>query len=193
MRIIGGIWRSRRITRPDTRGTRPMPDRVKEAIFSMLGAHYDCPGSLPPIRVADVFAGGGSMGLEALSRGAAMCCFHERNNAALRALRDNLDTLGTGPEAIIITRDAWQASIFAPDGRAFDLILLDPPYRETQDASTKGAVRRYLARIAKHDDNRPLVVLHHAARIRFKLEPEDEWHVADTRTFGSNAVTVFSR
>ena len=108
MRIIGGKWRSRRIHRPDSPATRPVPDRVKESIFNILGNHYDCLGSLPPIRVADVFAGGGSMGLEALSRGAAHCTFFERDRTALAVLRKNFTTLDVKKEATIIARDAWR-------------------------------------------------------------------------------------
>src|SRR3972149_2479777 len=107
MRIIGGTWRSRRLLRPETDSTRPMPDRVKQTIFDMLGSRYDCPGALPPLLVADVFAGGGSMGWEALSRGAAFCGFFERAREALDALRRNVESLGAGLESSIVSGDAW--------------------------------------------------------------------------------------
>ena len=67
-----------------------MPDRLKEAIFAMLGDYYDCPGELPELHVADVFAGSGSLGLEALSRGASTCYFFERDRKALEMLKINL-------------------------------------------------------------------------------------------------------
>src|SRR3989304_6946937 len=102
MRIIGGQWRSRRLLRPETDSTRPMPDRVKQAIFDMLGSRYDDPGALPPLLVADVFAGGGSMGLEALSRGAAFCSFFERDRQALEALCSNIESLGAGQESRVV-------------------------------------------------------------------------------------------
>jgi len=193
MRIIGGEWRSRTLAQPDTRETRPMPDRVKAAIFSMLGAHYDQPGALPALRVADVFAGSGSMGLEALSRGAACCCFFERETAALVALEHNLETVGAGDRAEIVRRDAWRAATSSPRGEPFDLVFLDPPYRDSEDTSPGGAVRRYLGRLSEHPAAGCAVVLHHFRRSHFEWEGSEPWHVADARSFGSNAVTMFLR
>lgn len=193
MRIIAGRWRSRRLIRPRTEATRPMPDRVKEAVFNILAARYGCPGGLPALRVADVFAGSGSMGLEALSRGAAQCCFFERDPEAVEALKRNLNALRVGPVATIVTRNAWQHATQAPDGRAFDLVFLDPPYGESQDASPTGSVMRYLARLSARGDARPLVVLHHSATVDFVIDAADPWRVEDRRTIGTNAVSFFTR
>ncbi|MCH7814456.1 MAG: RsmD family RNA methyltransferase [Planctomycetes bacterium] len=82
MRIIAGRWRSRRIAAPPSRTTRPFPDRIKEAVFDILGARWGSPGTVPPLWVADLFAGSGSLGLEAVSRGARGCVFVERDRAA---------------------------------------------------------------------------------------------------------------
>jgi len=170
-----------------------MPDRVREAVFDILGSRYDCPGGLPALSVADVFAGGGSMGLEALSRGAASCCFFERDRAAASVLRRNLDALGVGPEATIVAGDAWSRALRAPDGVPFGLVLLDPPYVDSDDTSHEGPVKRYLRRLAGCGDETPLVVLHHRASVRFVMEGDDTWRPVDRRTFGSNGVTFFSR
>jgi len=193
MRIIGGRWRSRLLVRPETRGTRPMPDRVREAIFNMLATRFDRPGDLPPLRVADVFAGGGSMGLESLSRGAASCCFFERDRIALAALTENIERLGAGETSVIVTRDAWRFAVADPGGTPFDLVFLDPPYRDSQDVSEKGPVMRYLATLADRPGPSPLVVLHHAERIRYETPVEHPWNVADVRTYGTNAITFFKR
>lgn len=179
--------------RPRTESTRPMPDRVKEAVFDILGTYYGCPGALPPLRVADVFAGSGSMGLEALSRGAAWCCFFERNRGALGALRRNIEALGARGAATIVTHDAWRHAVLAADGRPFDLVLLDPPYRDSEDASEDGIVRRYLGRVGELDENRPLIVLHHQATVRFEAGATDLWRIVDQRSFGTNTVTFFAR
>ncbi len=168
-----------------------MPDRVREAVFDMLGSYYDTPGMLPALRVADVFAGGGSMGLEALSRGAASCCFFERDRAALEALRRNLQALGVGPEASIVMQDAWREAVAGPDGGPFDLVLLDPPYADSEDTSDSGAVRRYLRRFDQSDGGRPVVLLHHPARVQYTASADESWRVLKQRTFGSNGVTVF--
>jgi 16S rRNA (guanine966-N2)-methyltransferase len=146
---------------------------------------------LPALSVADVFAGGGSMGLEALSRGAASCCFFERDRAALEALRKNLRTLRVGAEASIVMQDAWREAVATPDGGPFDLVLLDPPYVDSEDASDDGAVRRYLKRFDQLDSSRSLVVLHHPARVRYAAGADELWQVLKQRTFGNNGVTVF--
>lgn len=193
MRIIAGQWRSRLLTRPRTGLTRPVPDRVKEAVFSILGSHYGYPGAIPPLRVADVFAGSGSMGLEALSRGAASCCFFERDRVALDALRQNVRALGAGAVASVVTHDAWRAAVADPEGRPFELVFLDPPYRDSEDSSESGAVKRYLLRLGNVADNRPLVVLHHAAKVRFETEDTDMWRLWDRRNYGTHAVSFFLR
>ena len=120
MRIIAGKWRGRPIVAPAGQATRPTSDRTREALFSMLASRL---GSFEGIAVADLFAGSGALGLEALSRGAARCTFVETDRAALDAIRRNLAALG-GEGQILAVR-AEQARIAGP----LDLALLDPPYR----------------------------------------------------------------
>jgi 16S rRNA (guanine(966)-N(2))-methyltransferase RsmD len=195
LRIIGGQWRSRILARPDTPATRPMPDRVKQSIFNILGCYYECPGELPPIRVADVFAGSGSMGLEALSRGAAHCTFYEASRVAFQALRENVVNLDAGVLATVVTEDAWKSA--GRDGSAFDLVFLDPPYKDTRNADSEGLVGSFLRRIAEKESLRnktPLVVLHHFAKVQFSaMKLEEPWEIWDERRIGSNAVTFFKR
>ena len=193
MRIIAGAWRSRQLVAPAGLATRPMPDRVREAVFDILGSYYGSPGTLPSIRVADLFAGSGSMGLEALSRGACWCSFFERNTVALAALRKNVESLRAAVRAAVIPRDAWSHTVTAPDGYAFDLILLDPPYTDSNDASDGGLVRTYLAHLGRRGDVRPLVVLHHEARVCYPDHTDEDWHVRDRRIFGTNGITIFER
>ncbi|MCH7595696.1 MAG: 16S rRNA (guanine(966)-N(2))-methyltransferase RsmD [Planctomycetes bacterium] len=192
MRIIGGKWRSRKLGRPACTETRPMPDRVKQSLFDMLGHYFDCPGAIPALRVADVFAGSGSMGLEALSRGADHCCFFERHRAVLEVLRQNISTLASQDSALVVTGDAWRLASQTVDDRFFDLIFLDPPYRDSADSTPDGLVRQYLRRVADAGSGRPLVVLHHDGKVRFDLTPDDPWRIVDERRIGSNRVTVFS-
>lgn len=170
-----------------------MPDRVKEALFDLLGSRYQCPGELPPIRVADVFAGSGSMGLEALSRGASHCWFFERERVALTALRKNIETLDAADRTRVITTDAWRSAVRPSPGEAFELIFLDPPYRDSEDSSPRGLVAQFLARVSQEDDNRPLVVLHHPRTSRFGDDLSPPWTIVDHRIFGSNGVTLFAR
>jgi 16S rRNA (guanine966-N2)-methyltransferase len=102
---------------------RPTSDRVKESVFSALG-----PGRLVGARVVDLYAGSGALGLEALSRGAAEALLVERDPAAARAIRANIETLGFGDRAVL--RVAAVAAVLGgpPPERPFDLALLDPPY-----------------------------------------------------------------
>jgi 16S rRNA (guanine(966)-N(2))-methyltransferase RsmD len=169
-----------------------MPDRVKQAIFDMLASRYDSPGALPPLFVADVFAGGGSMGLEALSRGAAFCSFYERDRQALEALRGNIESLGAGQESRVVAGDAWRGAMTTPDGRPFTLIFLDPPYRDCEDTSERGEVRRFLHKLGDAPAAGRLLVLHHPAGRRFVLAEDDSWQVVEERRIGSNAVTFFA-
>ena len=94
MRIIAGEWRGRPIEAPPGLATRPTADRVRETLFSMLASRL---GSFEDLRVADLFAGSGALGLEALSRGAATAAFVENDPAAAAVIRRNADKLGRGP------------------------------------------------------------------------------------------------
>lgn len=122
MRIIAGQWRGRKITAPPGEGTRPTADRTRETLFSMLVSRL---GTFEGLRVADLFAGSGALGLEALSRGAAHCLFAEQDAVALRAIRANIDHLGARDQC-----DVRASSVLTlPIAREpLDLILLDPPY-----------------------------------------------------------------
>ena len=120
MRIIAGAWRGRPLVAPKGDATRPTADRVREALFSMLASRL---GSFEDLSVADLFAGSGALGLEALSRGAASCIFVEQDKPALDALRTNIAKLSA-------KADVRAQSVLAL-GHAvvpLDLILMDPPY-----------------------------------------------------------------
>ena len=124
MRIIAGEHKGRRLLGPKGCGTRPITDRVKTALFSILGP------AVEDAVVVDLFAGTGSIGLEALSRGARSCCFAERGRMALQRLRANIDLVGLGGRCRI-----WRGDVFAhlrgwlgELGGPVDLAFVDPPY-----------------------------------------------------------------
>lgn len=123
MRIIAGEWRGRALLAPAGRTTRPTSDRARGGLFSMLASRI---GRFERLQVADLFAGTGALGLEALSRGAAYCTFVESDRLALDMLRRNLERLGAGSRAEIRAQAVEHA---APPGRPLDLAFLDPPYR----------------------------------------------------------------
>ena len=122
MRIIAGAWRGRPLDAPRGQATRPTSDRAREGLFSMLQSRI---GSVEGMRVADLFAGTGALGLEALSRGAAHCSFIEKDRAALDILRRNIDRLGAGDRADVRAQAVEHAPV---PPLPFDLVLADPPY-----------------------------------------------------------------
>ena len=121
MRIISGAWRGRPLIAPKGEATRPTADRVREALFSMLASRL---GTFEGLRVADLFAGSGALGLEALSRGAGHCTFVEQDGAALDALRANIAKLGAKSTEV----RAGSVMTLPLARESYDLILLDPPY-----------------------------------------------------------------
>ena len=121
MRIIAGEWRGRPIEAPPGLGTRPTADRVRETLFSMLASRL---GSFDELRVADLFAGSGALGLEALSRGASCATFVESDPEALRALKRNAEKLGATDRVRILSGSAFAL----PPSEPFDVIFADPPY-----------------------------------------------------------------
>lgn len=121
MRIVAGEWRGRRIKPPDDERVRPTADRVREAWMSILGTE------LVGARVLDLCAGSGALGLEALSRGAAVAEFVDINPRSLRALRENAELLGASDRVIIHRADAVRFVAGLSAG-AFDVAFADPPY-----------------------------------------------------------------
>jgi 16S rRNA (guanine966-N2)-methyltransferase len=121
VRLIGGRWRGTRLMVPDVAGLRPTSDRVRETLFNWLMP------ILPGARVLDLFAGSGALGLEALSRGAAMAVLVERDPTLAAALRTVTARLSGGEAAQIVQADAL-AWLAAPPVQAFDLAFVDPPF-----------------------------------------------------------------
>jgi len=120
MRIIAGRWRGRPLAVPKGMVTRPTADRTREALFSMLASRI---GSFEALAVADLFAGTGALGLEALSRGAARCTFVDQDRAAIEALRTNVAKLGANADI-----RAQSVASLGPVSQPYDLLLMDPPY-----------------------------------------------------------------
>lgn len=123
MRIVAGQWRGRKLQAPQGDTTRPTADRTRETLFSMLVSRL---GTFEGLVAADLFAGSGALGFEALSRGAAACIFVEQDAAAIRALRANIAALRAAEQC-----DVRASSVLAlgPTKMPLDLVMLDPPYR----------------------------------------------------------------
>lgn len=122
LRIVAGQWRGRKLIVPAGDTTRPTADRTRETLFSMLVSRL---GDFEGLAVADLFAGSGALGLEALSRGAATCLFVEQDAAAIRAIRSNIANLQAQSQCDV--RACSVLSLGKPTA-ALDLVFLDPPY-----------------------------------------------------------------
>jgi 16S rRNA (guanine966-N2)-methyltransferase len=176
VRIVAGSRKGHRIAAPKGAATRPTGDRVREAVFSIVG-------SVEGASVLDLFAGSGAMGLEALSRGAASCVFVERDRDAARVIQANLEKLRlTG--AVVTNRDvAGALREERARGRRFSLVLIDPPYDEWE---THASTLADLLPGVLDDD--ALVVVETPDRV----EPSLPLDLVTTRRYGSARITVFS-
>lgn len=148
LRIIGGQLKRRHIhTPPDAATTRPMPDRVRQAIFNLLRGHTE------GVEVLDAFAGTGAMGFEALSRGASGVVFVERERKIAKLIERTAEELGVADRVEIASSDALGAAALARCPEGVHLIFFDPPYPLVRDQAQWPRVRDQLARlIAKLDD-----------------------------------------
>jgi 16S rRNA (guanine966-N2)-methyltransferase len=132
-RIIAGAHGGRRLTAPPGGQTRPTSDRVREAFFSALDTMTDLDGA----RFADLYAGSGAVGLEAVSRGAAFTLLVEADAKAARTIRDNMGVLKVGGAARLITGKVAQVVALPPEGGPFDVVFADPPYALADDELTE--------------------------------------------------------
>ena len=195
MRIIAGEHRGRRIAAPPGLDTRPMLDRVREALFSTLGER------IRGARVLDLFAGSGSLGLEALSRGAQSARMIERDPRALAILRGNVETLGLAGRAQIVRGDAlrpdlWRSLLSAaragdPDrepGQGFDIVLLDPPYAMVEAPAPRASLLERMETLLE-DHLRPggVLVIHAPARELEALRLRAGWR-RDQRLYGGSGL-----
>jgi 16S rRNA (guanine966-N2)-methyltransferase len=175
MRIIAGSRKGARIFAPKGAVTRPTSDRVREAAFDLIGP-------LEGARVADLYAGSGAMGLEALSRGAARVVFVENDRQALAALERNLEKLGLTGAELARGDAARRLAADARVGRRYDLVLVDPPYRML--AQALASLSPHLAAVLSPDG---LVVVESDAR----ETPELPIQLRTSRRYGSTRLTLF--
>ena len=167
MRVVGGQARGRRLVAPKGETTRPTSDFVREAIFNTLQSLVEWDG----LAVADLFAGTGALGLEALSRGAASCVFIDDDRRAADAVRANLSSTGLSDRGQVIVRDvaAWARS--AP---ALDVVFADPPYA-FDEWDALGALQ---ARLFVAESDR-------------EIELGAPWRILRSKRYGGTVVTLF--
>ncbi len=161
LRIIAGEFRSRRLIEPKGAETsRPYPDRVKESVFNQLREWFE------GAHVVDLFAGVGTIGLEAISRGAAAVLMVESDRDTHDRLVKNVATLGCGDRATAMLADALGPVCVRQAPRPVDLLFVDPPYRLMRDAPSRERVMSQIARFREVMRDRSFVIL------RGPLDPE---------------------
>jgi 16S rRNA (guanine(966)-N(2))-methyltransferase RsmD len=174
MRVVAGTYGGRRLVAPAGSETRPTSDRVREALFSVLGT------TVHDARVLDLFAGSGALGIEALSRGARSAVFVDSSRKAIQAVKANLEALG-------LEADVWpvaaRAALRTASSRseAYDLVFLDPPYRRAAELGRElseglAAVLAPGARVVTESDRRAPLLL--------------DLPLADERRYGDTVIRI---
>jgi 16S rRNA (guanine966-N2)-methyltransferase len=187
MRIIAGTKRGMKLLGPKTQVSRPITDRVKESLFSVL-YKYDLPAGKT---IADLFSGVGSLGLEALSRGAEFVTFVEQDPRIIATLKKNIEKSGFDNESKVIRANAF--SIGAPvNEQGYDLVFVDPPYARTS-AVDKGSHLGRLMDVLQQQVSPDAIVVVRTSESTELLDRYNEFHIMDRRKWGTMAVTILQR
>lgn len=185
MRVVAGTHRGRRIAAPAGSTTRPTTDRVREAVFSSLASHA---GAFAGMRVLDLFAGSGALGIEALSRGASHVTFVDCDRSALETVRRNLSDLGMNHCSTVVPGDANIVAARTLRGPAYALLLLDPPYR-IPSTEVSSIIERLAARELLTAD--ALVMWEHGTST--SAEWPDGFSEVATKRYGDTSVSIARR
>jgi len=177
MRVIAGTFRGRKLLGPKSQPIRPTSDRVRESLFAILG------DMVVGARFADLCAGTGSVGLEALSRGAWHTTFVEKSRGAVALLRKNVEILGLGRNQVEI----WTADVtrLSKPTEPWNIVFIDPPYNLAESI---------VARLAQRDifEEGGLVILEHGGKEPISAEPFG-LEVLDHRSYGETSITFLRK
>ena len=177
MRVIAGEAKGRRLTAPDDSGTRPVTDRVREAVFSIIGSWVE------GADVLDLYAGSGSFGLEALSRGAGSATFVENGRKALGALRANVETVGLGGTVVEADVDRYLNTAES----SFHLVFMDPPWPMSSEQ-----LGNQMARLEPLLEPQAEVVVSRRASDAEPTHPEN-WRVATKKLYGDTKIIRYEK
>jgi len=188
MRIIAGTKKGMKLLGPKTVTSRPILDRVKESLFNVL-YKYDVPAGKT---AADVFSGVGSLGLEALSRGAKYVTFVEKDPAVIQILKKNIEKTGFVNESKIVKADAFRLG--APvdfDGRKYDVVFVDPPYATTKDVGEGQPLSVLLGLLDEQLAGDGIVVVRTAKHTQL-LDQYGKLKVIERRQWGTMTITILA-
>jgi len=190
LRIISGKYRRRLLKTPSDDSTRPYTDRVRQITFDRLAAF------IPGARVADVFAGVGTMGMEALSRGAASCVFFEAGHDVHALLRENISTIAPDARAICWKTDVRRTS-FRPRGGddciPYSLIFFDPPYKIAEQIRARGTLAPVLKLLARDTLSTPDAILVLRTPEHFDEPEVPGWVVHDCWALSSMLIWIMTK
>lgn len=190
MRIIAGKYRRRKLQTNPGLTTRPITDRAKEPLFERLERHVH------QARVADIFAGTGTLGLEALSRGARSAVFIEQDRNAVELLQRNIRAIGVEDETMVWRTDAVRSSYRpqgVPDFIPFGLIFFDPPYRMIDTLQTNSPLFKSLQRLARSTVSSEDAILCLRTPAGAEFEMPTEWTLVRTLDLSSMQVHLFEK
>ncbi len=186
MRIIAGARRGMKLLIPDTQETRPITDRVKESLFMVL-QNYDL---LAGARVADLFCGVGSLGLEALSRGAVSATFVEQSPEIADVLEKNIAKAAFESQSRVVRTNAFRVGApLGPRGERYDLVFVDPPYAVTQEVGPGSELDKLLHILENQVVPRGVVIVR-TQRAKQPLDVYGAFHAVDRRDWGSMSVVL---
>jgi len=186
MRIIAGLKRGMKLLPPAGRDTRPITDRVKESLFSVL-YKYDV---IEDCVVSDIFCGTGSLGLEALSRGAKWATFIDKDRKVIQTLNKNISKAGFEDRSKVITANAFKVgSPGTVDDEKCDLVFIDPPYVMSTDPSAQSQLGRLLEIVCDQIKDTAIVCVRTYRQVNL-LDNYGQLKIIDRRQWGSMAVTL---
>jgi 16S rRNA (guanine(966)-N(2))-methyltransferase RsmD len=184
MRVIAGNARGKRLFAPHGIHTRPTADRVKESLFSIIQSRYDLAGA----KSLDICAGSGALGIEALSRGSACCCFIENDRNALKSLKQNLSLTGTSGRVDLLEMDVLKAlPLLAGRGDRFNFIFFDPPYA----SELYPAILEMVSSLSLLDANGLLIA--ECGSRKVLLDRYGSLIKIDRRVYGDTALELFTK
>jgi len=189
MRIIAGSKRGMKLLSPKTKVSRPITDRVKESLFSVL-YKYNLPAGAV---VADLFSGVGSLGLEALSREARFVTFVEQNSKIITVLKRNIEKAGFINESEIIRANAFNFGLSSnPDQQMYDLVFIDPPYADTMNVQKGSPLSGLMDSLAYRLTTEAVIVVRTEQKVSL-LEQYGGLRKIEIRRWGTMTVTILRK
>lgn len=189
MRIIAGTKKGMNLLSPKTQISRPITDRVKESLFSVL-YKYNMPAGA---RVADLFCGVGSLGLEALSRGAEFVTFVEKDPGIIAVLKKNIEKARFEEESKVIRANAFIiGAVVEPGMEPYDLVFVDPPYAAAMNVQADSPLADLLDLLGEQVTDDGIIVVRTSLGVSL-LERYGQFQIAERRQWGTMAITILEK